>query len=49
VNHTVIFDKKEADCEIRLARFLGELIRQGIGYTLQADQWAYEVKLTGGF
>ena len=45
----LIFDKKEDDCEVRLARFLSELIRQGVTFTVRGDAFSYEVTLTGGY
>lgn len=47
---TIVFDKKDdSDCEIRLAKFISELIRQGITYTVRSDAFSYEVTLTGGY
>ena len=45
----ISFGKNDERCEIRLANFLAVLVKEGIKYTIQQDQFAYEVRLTGGF
>ena len=49
MNHTVKFDKREDDAEIRLARFLAQLVREGVTYTIRQDAFEYEVEMKGGF
>ncbi len=49
IKTVIIFDKKDDDGEIRLAKFLAELTRQGVTFTVRADGFAYEVVLTGGY
>lgn len=49
MQHIVRFDKKDSECETRLARFMAQLIREGITYRIRQDAFEYEVELTGGY
>ena len=44
--HTVTFGMDE---ETRLARFIAQLVREGIVYTIRQDAHSYEVTITGGY
>ena len=43
------FDKGIPDVEQRLARFISELVRQGITFKVCATDGFYVVRTTGGF
>lgn len=45
----IAFDKREEGIEERLARFVSELIRQGVRFSMRGDNVSYEVTLTGGY
>jgi hypothetical protein len=49
MQHIVRFDKKDDTGETRLARFLSQLIREGITYTIRQDAFEYEVILGTGY
>jgi hypothetical protein len=44
---TVRFSKRDADGEVRMAKFVAQLIREGIVYKLRQDDYEYEVEPTG--
>jgi hypothetical protein len=44
---SIRFDKNEDVCELRLAKFLAQLVREGIVYKIKQDAFEYEVELTG--
>jgi hypothetical protein len=44
---SILFDKNEDVCELRLAKFLAQLVREGIVYKIKQDAFEYEVELTG--
>jgi hypothetical protein len=46
MGHTITFAQGE---ETKLARFLAQLVREGIQYSIRQDAHSYEVTLTGGY
>ena len=44
MGHTITFDD-----ETKLAKFLAQLVREGIQYSVRQDAHSYEVTITGGY
>ena len=43
------FDKKDENWAVDLAKYLAQLIREGVTYSIRQDNTSVEVRLTGGF
>lgn len=43
------FDRYEEACEVNLAKFIAECIRQGLRFEVRQLSNYYEVEFTGGF
>jgi len=45
---TLSFDRSEKDMRA-MAVFIAQLVREGVTFTINQDNIAFEIKLTGGF